>query len=133
MTRHGGQNVYGEQIVAEQLTSITTEVTFQDLSGTQDLVIDGNEDDAFHIQLEANFPTTPTDDIIFAFYSTTDDESETWDNTPFMEVVLTNDNDPHVRSVIVSGVYKFKVTAQRSGSTDTITSADMKIRGRTYK
>ena len=33
--------------------------------------------------------------------------------------------DPNKTSFLISGVYKFRVDVRRSGSTDTITSADM--------
>jgi hypothetical protein len=36
--------------------------------------------------------------------------------------------DPNRISFLVTGVYKFRVGVRRSGSTDTITSADLSLR-----
>jgi hypothetical protein len=41
---------------------------------------------------------------------------------------LENTTDPNRISFLVTGVYKFRVGVRRSGSTDTITSADLSLR-----
>lgn len=107
---------------ATQLTSITTEQFF-DVTPTL------NPGESFHCQVEVDFPTTPTDNAIVSVYSTLDDSSENWDDTPLMQFLVDKDTDPNALSFIVSGVYKFRVGVQRDGSTDTITSADMSVRG----
>jgi hypothetical protein len=38
------------------------------------------------------------------------------------------DDDPHGDLDLVTGVYKFRIGVRRSGSTDTIASADMSLR-----
>ena len=106
---------------ATQLTSITTEQFFD---ATPTL----NPGERAHVQIEVDFPSTPTDDAIISFYGTLDASSETWDTLPFDSRTLDNDTDPGAVSVVVEGVYKFRVGVQRTGSTDTITSADMNYR-----
>ena len=41
---------------------------------------------------------------------------------------LENTTDPNRISFLVTGVYKFRVGVRRSGSTDTITNADLSLR-----
>ena len=59
---------------------------------------------------------------------TLDDASEVWDLIPMMEFLIENTTDPNRISFLVTGVYKFRVGVRRSGSTDTITSADLSLR-----
>jgi hypothetical protein len=59
---------------------------------------------------------------------TLDDTSEVWDLIPMMEFLIENTTDPNRISFLVTGVYKFPVGVRRSGSTDTITSADLSLR-----
>ena len=42
--------------------------------------------------------------------------------------LIENTTDPNRISFLVTGVYKFRVGVRRSGSTDTITSADLSYR-----
>jgi hypothetical protein len=45
-----------------------------------------------------------------------------------MGLVLDKDVDPNSIDFIGTGVYQFRVGVRRSGSTDTITSADLSLR-----
>ena len=74
------------------------------------------------------FSSFPTDHAIIAVYTTLDDTPEVWDLIPMMEFLIENTTDPNRISSQVTGVYKFRVGVRRSGSTDTITSADMSLR-----
>ena len=65
---------------------------------------------------------------ILAVYTTLHDSSEVWDIIPMMEFLLENTTDPNRISFLVTGVYKFRVGVRRSGSTDTIKSADLSYR-----
>ena len=69
-----------------------------------------------------------TDHATIAVYTTLDDTSEVWDLIPMMEFLIENTTDPNRISFLVTGVYKFRVGVRRSGSTDTITSADLSLR-----
>lgn len=106
---------------ATQLTSVTTEAFFSTLI----TLLPG---ELAHCQVDVNFPGTPTDDAIVAVYGTLDDTSENWDDSPVMELTITNDQDPHAVSFLVEGLYKFRVGLRRSGTTDTLTSGDMASR-----
>lgn len=75
-----------------------------------------------------DFPSTPTDHAIIAVYTTVDATTEVWDLVPMMEFLPEKVSDPNQTSFIVTGVYKFRIGVRRSGSTDTITGADMSYR-----
>lgn len=51
-----------------------------------------------------------------------------WSATPLMALVLDKDVDPNSIDFIATGVYQFRVGTKRSGSTDTLTSADLAFR-----
>ena len=82
------------------------------------------------LDVAVDFPTTPTDDAIVALYGTLDDSSEDWDDEPFMEFTIPNDGTTAEikKSVEVSGKYKYRVGVRRSGTTDTLASADFQVR-----
>ena len=103
---------------ATQLTSITTEQFFDDTPSL-------NPGETAHIQVEVNFPTTPTDNAIVSVYTTLDDSSEDWDEIPFQRFTIDNSEDLSEVSFVVAGVYKFRVGVKRDGTTDTLTDADM--------
>lgn len=108
---------------ATQLTSITTEQFFTSL-------ISLNPGETAHVQLKVDFPASPTDSAIISVYTTLDASSENWDtaSSPFMVLYLDKATDPGSISFSITGVYKFRVGVKRSGTTDTLTSADMKWR-----
>lgn len=112
---------WGSKTSATQLTSITTEQFF-------DTLITLNPGETAHVEVEVNFPVTPTDDAIVSVYGTLDASSESWDETPIDTFTIDNGTDPNKRSFLVGGFYKFRVGVKRSGSTDTITSADLSYR-----
>jgi hypothetical protein len=112
---------WGSDTAATQLTSITTEQFF-------DQVPTLNPRETAHVQVSVDFPASPTDHAIIAVYTTLDDSSEVWDVIPMMEFLIENTTDPNRISFLVTGVYKFRVGVRRSGSTDTITSADLSLR-----
>jgi len=119
-------NSWRPQQTATQLTSITTEQYFASIVlNTRELC---------HCQVKVDFPSTPTDDAEIRVYTTTDrdtvaDGSANWDDTTYIDAItLDSGTDPHSISFTISGVYRFRVGVQRSGSTDTITSADLYYR-----
>ena len=112
---------WGNKTNATQLTGITTEQFFDQ---TPTL----NPGETLHVEVEVDFPTTPTDDAIVSVYGTLDASTENWDDTPIMQFTIDSGTDPHKVSFLVSGFYKFRAGVQRSGSTDTLTSADMSYR-----
>jgi hypothetical protein len=116
-----GIRTWGSDTAATQLTSITTEQFFNQVPAL-------NPRETAHVQVSVDFPGSPTDHAIVAVYTTLDDSSEVWDIIPMMEFLIENATDPNRISFLVTGVYKFRVGVRRSGSTDTITSADLSLR-----
>jgi hypothetical protein len=106
---------------ATQLTGITSEQFFNQVPTL-------NPRETAHVQVSVDFPASPTDHAIIAVYTTLDDASEVWDLIPMMEFLIENTTDPNRISFLVTAVYKFRVGVRRSGSTDTITSADLSLR-----
>jgi hypothetical protein len=107
---------------ATQLTNITTEQYFDAI------VLDNYA--GVHVQIEVNFPGSPTDDAIIAVYTRVDGTN--WDVVPLFEQTIDNGDDPSRVSFHLSGYYEFRVGIRRSGTTDTITSADQDSRRYTY-
>ena len=111
---------WGSDTAATQLTGITTEQFFNQVPTL-------NPRETAHVQVSVDFPSSPTDHLLVAVYTTLDDTSEVWDIIPMMEFLIENTTDPNRISFLVTGVYKFRVGVRRSGSTDTITSADLSL------
>lgn len=74
-----------------------------------------------HVEVEADFPASPTDELIVNLYGTLDDASENWDDTAFASFRIANDKDPNKESFTIENKYKWRLGFIRSGSTDTIT------------
>lgn len=81
-----------------------------------------NAGEQTHVEVEADFPGSPTDDLVVSLYATLDDSSENWDDTPVFQFTIDNGTDPNKVSFVVSGLYKWRLGLIRSGSTDTITT-----------
>jgi hypothetical protein len=78
-------------------------------------------DEVAHIQVDADFPGSPTDNLEIRIYTTLDDSTEAWDDTALETVrTIANTTDPNSYSFTVSNVYKFRLGFIRSGSTDEI-------------
>lgn len=106
---------WGSKTNSTQLTSVTTEQFF---SQTPQLA----PNEMAHVEVQADPPATPTDDLLVKVYATLDDATENWDDTPIMEFTIDKDTDPNKVSFRVPpGVYKFRVGVQRDGSTDSYT------------
>ena len=100
--------------IATSLSAAATEV-FSD-------AITLNPGESAHVQVVADFPETPTDDLEVRLYGTLDESSENWDDTPLQYLgTLDKGTDPNAFSCIVSGIYKGRLGFKRSGATDTIT------------
>lgn len=73
------------------------------------------------VQVKADFPGTPTDNLVVRVYGTLDEATETSDNQTAMAMTLMNTADPAYRSFPISGFRKFRLGVVRDGTTDTIT------------
>lgn len=100
-----------------------TIINAQSVSGTEvfSSAVGLNPGEVAHVQVEADFPATPTDNLIVKIYGTLDDTSENWDDTPLFQQEIDNGIDPNAISLVIAGVYKFRLGVIRDGSTDTIT------------
>lgn len=112
---------WSNKIASSQLTDITTEEFF---SQTPTL----NPGESAQIEIEYDPVGSPTDNLVVSVYPTLDSSGESWDETPIFSFEIANAPDPNKASFIVAGIYKFRVGVKRSGTTDTITSADMNHR-----
>jgi hypothetical protein len=110
---------WGSTVTATQLTSITTEQLFN-----QTPIL--NPGELAHVTVDVDFPSTPTDHGDVSVYGTVDGTN--WDDVPFIAVRVLNTIDPCQVTFIVEGVYQFRVGVKRSGTTDTLTSANMRYR-----
>lgn len=115
---------WGSETAATQRTSVTTEVDFQ-FAGDENITLNPRE--RAHVEVDVDFPTTPTDNALVSVYGSIDGGTD-YDDTPIMQIVVDNGTDPNQVSFVVEGIYSFKITVQRDGSTDTITSADCRYR-----
>jgi hypothetical protein len=110
---------WSAKISATQLTAITTEQIF-DQAPTL------NPRESAHCRVEVDFPASPTDDAVIAVYGSLDGSA--WSATPLMVLVLGKEVDPNSIDFTVTGVYQFRIGVKRSGSTDTLASADLALR-----
>src|SRR5438309_10522093 len=114
---------WASSVAATQLTSVTTEQFFS-LSGANLVTL--NPGETAHLQVKIDFPASPTDYATISAYSTVDGTN--YDITPFYTFNLDKATDPNSAAFLISVVYGFKVGVKRSGSTDTLTSADATLR-----
>lgn len=74
------------------------------------------------VQVKADFPGAPTDDLSVGKYYTLDQASEQSDNVPFESAdTIANTTDPAWKSYLIKDCYKFRMGFKASGATDTIT------------
>ena len=81
-----------------------------------------NPGESAQVEVEGDFPVSPTDELVVSVYGTLDDSAENWDDTAILKLNIAKSPDPNKVSFIVSGLYKFRLGCVRSGSTDTITT-----------
>jgi len=79
------------------------------------------DEEVAHVQVKADFPGTPTDDLTVSVYGTLDESSENWDTKYHAQYTIEKEIDPNSFSIVVKDLRKFRIGCVRSGSTDTIT------------
>ncbi|HQM37584.1 MAG TPA: hypothetical protein PLN64_01550 [Candidatus Bipolaricaulis anaerobius] len=104
---------WGDKTTIIDAASVTTE--------TFSTAFTLNPGETAHVQVDANFPSTPTDSLVVNVYSTLDASSENWDDSPVYQFMLSKAIDPHSLSFLVFGLYKVRLGVFRDGTTDTIT------------
>ena len=113
---------WGSEVVASpQLTSITT---YQYFTYAGSNVISLNPGETIDLWVKVDFPTTPTDHAIVGIFPSYDNGA-TYTDTPIYEQLIDKATDPNkVPLPPISNLKYFKVGVKRSGSTDTLASAD---------
>lgn len=114
---------WGSAVSATQLTSITSQQFFSFTGSTQ---VTLNPGESAHVVVDFNPPSTPTDHLNVRVYGSLDGTN--YDDTPYIALQIDKGTDPNQASFIVSGLYSFRIGVSRSGTTDTITSADCSYR-----
>ncbi len=92
-------------------------VTTGSASTAVDLKTNGYE--AAHVTVDADFPLTPTDNLVVEVQASLDGTN--WDDTPIHKFTIDNATDPNQVSFVVKDVAQFRLYCYASGTTDTIT------------
>ena len=112
-------------------TALTTRTTVDNVTEEFLGTIDLSAGLQAHIQLEVDNEDTPiVDDLVVSIYTTLDDTSEVWDDTPFMQFSVTPASTNLERQAfVVSGIYKFRIGVLSAGGTDEYTAGgDYRVR-----
>lgn len=89
-------------------------------TGTYSTAVTKASEETHHVTIDADFPATPTDDLVYELYGRCDGTN--WDDSPMITGVIDNGTDPNQISVVVgTGIVEWRLYVYRSGSTDTIT------------
>lgn len=102
----------------ETKSNLTTTEVF---GGNQAL----NPGEIAHVEVDADFIVSPTDNIIVRVYGSIDGTN--YDDTPMMEFTIDKDTDPNQVSFIIHGVKSFRVGLLMDGSTDTTSDATINV------
>ena len=82
-----------------------------------------NPGESAHVQVDANPPASPSDDMTVKIYATLDTSSPAYDDVPLYEFDIDKDtSDPVAASIIVSNVVGFRVGVAAAGASTTYTS-----------
>ena len=100
-------------------TTIMNAVTVTTGSWSDDVDLETNGYEGAHVIVDADFPASPTDDLIVQIHGSLDGSN--YDDTPLSSFQIDKGTDPNQVSFIVKEVAHFKLYCKRSGSTDTIT------------
>ena len=97
-------------------TFTTLSGTTEELSSTVDMATNGY--DLVHIWPDVNFDATPTDDVWFRLYSSSDGGTD-WDDVAFYEQLLDSATDPQqILVVLKDPPPTWRAGFQQTGSTD---------------
>lgn len=89
-----------------------------------------NPGETAQIQIVAAFPATTTNDLGIRVVTTLDDATETWDDIAFMPVASIGRaaSTTFERTIIVLGVYKFRVEFRKMGTASETITVDAYVR-----
>lgn len=85
---------------------------------TSDVDLETNGYEGAHVVVEADFPATPTDNLVVSVYASLDGVN--YDDTPLYAFEIDNGTDPNQVSFVVRDVAHFRIGLKSSGTTDTI-------------
>jgi hypothetical protein len=114
---------WGSLLTAAQLNSITTEQFFA-IAASQYISL--NPGEWADLEVAVDFPASPVDHAIVAIYQSLDGGA-TYSNTPVNEYTVDNSLDPNRFPIVVANIPGFRVGIRRSGATNTITNANLKV------
>ena len=100
-------------------TTIMNAVTVTTGSWSDDVDLETNGYEGAHVIVDADFPSSPTDNLIVQVHASLDGTN--FDDTALFSFTVDKGTDPNQVSFIVKEVAHFKLYCKRSGSTDTIT------------
>lgn len=80
-----------------------------------------NPGETAHVEIDADFIPSPTDNIICNVYGSIDGTN--YDDTPIMSFLIDKDTDPNQVSFTVRHVKSFRVGLLMDGATDTTSDA----------
>lgn len=115
---------WASEVAATQLVDITAEQFFSFAASTN---ITLNPRELIHVEVDVDFPGSPTDDAVISVYGSLDGGTD-YDDTPAMQFAIDSDTDPNQASFVVVGLYSFRIGIKRSGTTDTIPFANARHR-----
>lgn len=107
------KRIFGSETTIMNAVSVTT----GSASTAVDLETNGYE--GAHITIDADFPASPTDNLIVEVQASLDGTN--WDDTPIFSQEIDNGTDPNQISIVIKDVLHFRLYCYRNGSTDTIT------------
>lgn len=113
-------------VAATQLVNITATEQFFSFPSTGVLLTLG-PGEWMAVEVNVNFPGSPTDHLLLAAYPSID-AGTSYANTPAQEWTIDKALDPNRYPLIFTGYPHFRFGVRRSGTTDTITSADCKYK-----
>lgn len=105
---------------ATQLTSITT-IQYFSFGGSAMLSLLPGE--TMKLAVSVNFPASPTDDAIVEVFDSLD-AGTSYATTPSQVMSVSRLIDPNTEPMVIKNTRHFRVGIRRSGSTDTLTTAD---------
>jgi len=75
-----------------------------------------------HIQVEADFPTTPTSHLLVYVETTLDEPTENWSDSPsYGPFLISNTIDPNAKDIFIQGPYKLSLIYALNTGTDSVT------------
>lgn len=117
----GGAVGWSALDAATQLTSIAATEKFFDDEPNADPNV------TVDVEIDSDFVSTPTDDMLISVYGTLDGGTD-YDDTPRLQLRADNGTDPNQVGFQTFGIFQYRVGVVASGATDTHTSADMNNR-----